>query len=85
MGQRDAMAYVMQTEYFIQARSSRYGDVERIGAPRRALGGNTMSGLPPGRFPTDRRAECLGPYPIWPYRQRATNGSRLIPLATERM
>jgi hypothetical protein len=44
-----------------------------------------MSGLPPGRFPTDRRAECLGPYPIWSYRQRATNVSRLIPPATEKM
>jgi hypothetical protein len=79
------MAYVMQTEYFSQDRSSRYGDVGRIGAHHRALGGNTMSGQPPGRFPTDRRAEGLGPYPIWPYRHRATNGSRLIPPATEMM
>jgi hypothetical protein len=44
-----------------------------------------MSGLPPGRFPTHRRAECLGSYPIWPYRHRATNGSRRMPPATEKM
>jgi hypothetical protein len=44
-----------------------------------------MSGLPPGRFPTDGRAECIGPYPIWPYRRGTTNGSRLIPAAIEKM
>jgi hypothetical protein len=75
----------MHTEYFIQDRSSRYGDVERVGAHHRALGGDTMSGLPPGRFPTDGRAECIGPYPIWPYRRGTTNGSRLIPAAIEKM
>lgn len=38
-----------------------------------------MSGLPPDRFPTVRRAERLGPYPIWPCRPGTTNGSRLVP------
>jgi hypothetical protein len=43
-----------------------------------------MSGPPLGRFPTVRRAECLGRYPIWPYRHRTTNDSRLMPLVIDK-
>jgi hypothetical protein len=42
-----------------------------------------MSGLPPDRFPPVRRAERLGPYPIWPCRPRTTN-SRLMPPAIDK-